>query len=403
MELVINMMLDMLNGLVDLPWWGYVLVALGFTHVTIAAVTIFLHRHQAHRALDLHPIVSHFFRFWLWLSTGMVTKEWTAVHRKHHARCETEEDPHSPQVFGLPKVFWEGAELYRKESRNAQTLEKYGRGTPDDWLERHVYTGSSKMGIVTMFILNVLLFGPIGITIWAVQMIWIPLFAAGVINGIGHFWGYRNYESPDASTNIVPWGILVGGEELHNNHHAFPSSAKLSSKPWEFDIGWLYIRSFEIMGLAKVKKVAPEPVINPAKQTADMETVKAILVNRLHVLSRYAKDVVVPVLREEAHKADEGCRHLLKRARSTLVRGEAVMGEEDKTQLQAALSRSQRLTTVYEYKTRLQELWQRSHTSQDSLLHHLQDWCKQAEETGIKGLQDFARSLKGYTIQHAAT
>lgn len=397
------MMLDMLNGLVDLPWWGYVLVALGFTHVTIAAVTIFLHRHQAHRALDLHPIVSHFFRFWLWLSTGMVTKEWTAVHRKHHARCETEEDPHSPQVFGLPKVFWEGAELYRKESRNAQTLEKYGRGTPDDWLERHVYTGSSKMGIVTMFILNVLLFGPIGITIWAVQMIWIPLFAAGVINGIGHFWGYRNYESPDASTNIVPWGILVGGEELHNNHHAFPSSAKLSSKPWEFDIGWLYIRSFEIMGLAKVKKVAPEPVINPAKQTADMETVKAILVNRLHVLSRYAKDVVVPVLREEAHKADEGCRHLLKRARSTLVRGEAVMGEEDKTQLQAALSRSQRLTTVYEYKTRLQELWQRSHTSQDSLLHHLQDWCKQAEETGIKGLQDFARSLKGYTIQHAAT
>src|SRR3569832_220131 len=218
MELVINMMLDMLNGLVDLPWWGYVLVALGFTHVTIAAVTIFLHRHQAHRALDLHPIVSHFFRFWLWLSTGMVTKEWTAVHRKHHARCETEEDPHSPQVFGLPKVFWEGAELYRKESRNAQTLEKYGRGTPDDWLERHVYTGSSKMGIVTMFILNVLLFGPIGITIWAVQMIWIPLFAAGVINGIGHFWGYRNYESPDASTNIVPWGILVGGEELHNNH-----------------------------------------------------------------------------------------------------------------------------------------------------------------------------------------
>jgi len=403
MELVINMMLDMLNGLVDLPWWGYVLVALGFTHVTIAAVTIFLHRHQAHRALDLHPIVSHFFRFWLWLSTGMVTKEWTAVHRKHHARCETEEDPHSPQVFGLPKVFWEGAELYRKESRNAETLEKYGRGTPDDWLERHVYTGSSKMGIVTMFILNVLLFGPIGITIWAVQMIWIPLFAAGVINGIGHFWGYRNYESPDASTNIVPWGILVGGEELHNNHHAFPSSAKLSSKPWEFDIGWLYIRSFEIMGLAKVKKVAPEPVINPAKQTADMETVKAILVNRLHVLSRYAKDVVVPVLREEAHKADEGCRHLLKRARSTLVRGEAVMGEEDKTQLQAALSRSQRLTTVYEYKTRLQELWQRSHTSQDSLLHHLQDWCKQAEETGIKGLQDFARSLKGYTIQHAAT
>jgi len=395
-------MFDMLNGLVDLPWWGYVLVALGLTHVTIAGVTIFLHRHQAHRALDLHPVVSHFFRFWLWLTTGMITKEWAAVHRKHHARCETEEDPHSPQIFGLPKVLWEGAELYRVESRNPETLEKYGRGTPDDWMERHVYTGRSRLGIQLMFVLNLLLFGPIGITIWAVQMIWIPFFAAGVVNGVGHFWGYRNYESPDAATNIVPWGILIGGEELHNNHHAFPSSAKLSSKPWEFDIGWFYIRSFEILGLAKVKKIAPEPVINPAKQTADMETVKAILVNRLHVLSHYAKDVVVPVLREEVHKADENCRHLLKRARSTLVRGDAVMDEEDKTQLQAALSRSQKLSTVYEYKTRLQELWQRTPTSQDSLLHHLQEWCKQAEATGIKGLQDFARSLKGYSIQPTA-
>ncbi len=392
----------MLNGLLDLSWWGYVLVALGLTHVTIAAVTIYLHRHQAHRALELHPVVSHFFRFWLWLTTGMVTKEWTAVHRKHHARCETEEDPHSPQIFGLRKLLLEGAELYRKESRNAETLEKYGRGTPDDWLERHVYTGSSKIGIGLMLSVNLLLFGPLGLTIWAVQMLWIPIFAAGIVNGVGHFWGYRNYESPDAATNISPWGIIIGGEELHNNHHAFPSSAKLSSKPWEFDIGWLYIRSFEILGLARVKKVAPEPVINPSKHAVDMETVKAILVNRLHVLSHYAKDVVVPVLREEVHKADTGCRSLLKRAKTTLVRGDAVMDEDDKVQLQAALSRSQALSTVYEYKTRLQDLWQRSHTSQDSLLNHLQEWCKQAEETGIKGLQDFARSLKGYTLQSTA-
>ncbi len=387
-----------------MPWWGYVVVALVFTHITIAAVTIFLHRHQAHRALELHPIVSHFFRFWLWLSTGMVTKEWTAVHRKHHARCETEEDPHSPQIFGLRKLLLEGAELYRKESANPETLEKYGRGTPDDWLERHVYTGRSKLGIGVMLATNLVLFGPIGLTIWAVQMLWIPIFAAGIVNGIGHFWGYRNYESPDASTNISPWGIIIGGEELHNNHHAFPSSAKLSSKPWEFDIGWLYIRTFEILGLAKVKKVAPEPVINLAKHAVDMETVKAILVNRLHVLSHYAKDVVVPVLREEAHKADEGCRSLLKRAKTTLVRGDAVMREADKTQLQAAMSRSQTLATVYEYKTRLQDLWQRTHTSQDSLLHALQEWCKQAEETRIKVLQDFARSLRGYTLplQHPA-
>lgn len=391
----------MLNGIVDLPWWGYVLVALGFTHITIASVTIFLHRHQAHRALELHPVVSHFFRFWLWLTTGMVTKEWAAIHRKHHARCETEEDPHSPQILGLSKVLWEGAELYRKESKNLDTLEHYGKGTPDDWIERKLYTPYSQFGIVMMFVINSLLFGPLGITIWAVQMMWIPVFAAGVINGIGHYWGYRNYESADAATNIAPWGILIGGEELHNNHHAFPSSAKLSSKPWEFDIGWFYIRALQILGLARVRKVAPEPVIDPAKQTVDMETVRAILVNRFHVLSHYARDVVVPVLREELCKADESCRRLLRRARRPLVRGEAVMDEDAKGRVQAALNLSQTLTTVYEHKKRLQALWQSRFSSQDNLLHHLQEWCKQAEATGIKALQDFARRLSGYTLQPA--
>jgi stearoyl-CoA desaturase (delta-9 desaturase) len=391
----------MLNGIVDLPWWGYVLVTLGVTHITIASVTIFLHRHQAHRALELHPLVSHFFRLWLWLTTGMVTKEWTAIHRKHHARCETEQDPHSPQILGLSKVLWEGAELYRNESKNLDTLEHYGKGTPDDWIERNLYTPYSQFGIVVMFIVDAVLFGPIGITIWAVQMIWIPFFAAGVINGIGHYWGYRNYESADAATNIVPWGILIGGEELHNNHHAFPSSAKLSSKSWEFDIGWLYIRILETIGLAKVKKVAPEPLINPAKQTVDMETVRAILVTRFHVLSHYAREVVRPVLREELHNADQSCRRLLRRARRPLARGEAVMDEEAKVRVQAALNRSQTLATVYEYKKRLQALWQSHFTSQDNLLHHLQEWCKQAETTGIKVLQDFALSLRGYTLKPA--
>ena len=391
----------MLNGIIDLPWWGYVLVALGMTHITIASVTIFLHRHQAHRALDLHPLVSHFFRLWLWMTTGMVTKAWTAIHRKHHARCETEEDPHSPQILGLRKVMWEGAELYRQESKNPETLDHYGKGTPDDWIERVLYTPYSQFGIVLMLIIDALLFGPIGITMWAVQMIWIPFFAAGIINGVGHYWGYRNYESADAATNIVPWGILIGGEELHNNHHAFPGSAKLSSKPWEFDIGWFYIRSLQTVGLAKVKKVAPEPLINPAKQAVDMETVRAILVNRLHVLSHYARDVVVPVLREELHKTDESCRRLLRRARRPLVRGEAVMDANAKGRVEAALNHSQTLATVYEYKKRLQELWQSRFTSQDSLLHHLQEWCKQAEATGIKVLQDFSRSLKGYTLQAA--
>jgi stearoyl-CoA desaturase (Delta-9 desaturase) len=391
----------MLNGIVDLPWWGYVLVTLGLTHITIASVTIFLHRHQAHRALDLHPAVSHFFRLWLWLTTGMETKAWAAIHRKHHARCETEEDPHSPQILGLSKVLWEGAELYRKEAANSQTLEQYGKGTPDDWLERHLYGPRSRYGIAVMFLIDALLFGPIGITIWAVQMIWIPFFAAGVINGIGHYWGYRNYESADAATNVVPWGILIGGEELHNNHHAFPSSAKLSSKPWEFDIGWFYIRALQSLGLARVKKVAPEPVINPGKHTVDMETVRAILVNRFHVLSHYARDVVVPVLREELHRADQSCRRLLRRARRPLVRGDAVMNEDAKGRIQAALNLSQTLATVYDYKKRLQELWQSHSSSPDSLLRHLQEWCKQAEATGIKVLQDFSRSLKGYTLQAA--
>ncbi len=391
----------MLNGIVDMPWWGYVLVTLGLTHITIASVTIFLHRHQAHRALDLHPAISHFFRFWLWLTTGMETKAWAAIHRKHHARCETEEDPHSPQVLGLSKVLWEGAELYRLEAKNTQTLEQFGKGTPDDWLERHLYSPHSRRGIAIMFLIDALLFGPIGITMWAVQMIWIPFFAAGVINGIGHFWGYRNYESADAATNVVPWGILIGGEELHNNHHAFPSSARLSSKPWEFDIGWFYIRILQGLGLAKVKKVAPEPVINPGKHTVDMETVRAILVNRFHVLSHYARDVVMPVLREELHRADQSCRRSLRRARRPLVRGEAVMNGKARGQVQAALKLSQTLATVYDYKKGLQELWQSHSSSPDSLLHHLQDWCKRAEATGIKVLQDFARSLRGYTLQAA--
>jgi stearoyl-CoA desaturase (delta-9 desaturase) len=371
------------------------------THITIASVTIFLHRYQAHRALNMHPAVSHFFRLWLWLTTGMVTKAWAAIHRKHHARCETEQDPHSPQILGLPKVLWEGAELYRKEAGNAETLEQYGKGTPDDWIERKLYTPYSGFGIVVMLSIDVLLFGAIGITMWAVQMIWIPFFAAGIINGIGHYWGYRNYESADASTNIVPWGVLIGGEELHNNHHAFPSSAKLSSKPWEFDIGWLYISILRRLGLAKVKKVAPEPLINPAKQAVDMETVRAILVNRFHVLSHYARDVMVPVLREELHKADESCRRLLRRAHRPLVRGEAVMDEEAKGRVQAALNLSQKLATVYEYKKRLQELWQSRFSYQDKLLHHLQEWCKHAEATGIKVLQEFALRLRGYTLQPA--
>lgn len=274
------MNLNWLNGLLDLPWWGNIIAALILTHITIASVTIFLHRHQAHRALDLHPIPSHFFRFWLWLTTGMVTKQWAAIHRKHHARCETQEDPHSPQVLGIKKVLWEGAELYRAACKDQSIMDKFGHGTPDDWLERNVYSKHNAKGIVLMLLIDLALFGPIGLSIWAVQMVWIPFWAAGVINGLGHYWGYRNFENEDASTNLVPWGILVGGEELHNNHHTFGTSAKLSYKWYEFDIGWMYIRMLEICGLAKVRKVAPQLAHDPSRPQLDLEHLQAIIANR---------------------------------------------------------------------------------------------------------------------------
>lgn len=390
------------NGLLGWSVWGYIAAALVMTHITIASVTIYLHRHQAHRALDLHPIPSHFFRFWLWLTTGMITRDWSAIHRKHHAKCETAEDPHSPQVLGIKKVFWEGSELYRKEARNQETLDKYGHGSPDDWIERRLYTPHSRYGIVLMFIINVLLFGVAGISIWAVQMIWIPITAAGIINGIGHYWGYRNYEPEDASSNILPWGIIIGGEELHNNHHAFPGSAKLSSKPWEFDIGWLYIRLMEIVGLAHVKKVAPQPVIMPGKHEADLETLRAVIVNRLHVLSHYCRDVLVPVFKDEFHKVDSSRQALYARAKRLLVRDQLLMDEVARIRLNNVLERSDTLKTVYQHKLSLQKIWQRSTSTQETLLHSLEQWCKEAEATGIKRLQDFALSLRGYALHTSA-
>src|SRR2546427_1443010 len=298
------------QGLLPLPWWGYVVLALALTHVTIAAVTIFLHRSQAHRGLDLHPIVSHFFRFWLWLTTGMVTKEWVAIHRKHHARVEPADDPHSPQTRGIRTVLLQGAELYRAESTNAETLEKYGAGTPNDWLERNVYSRFSWEGVGLMLMIDLVLCGPIGLTIWAVQMAWIPITAAGIVNGLGHYWGYRNFSSEDASRNIVPWGIVIGGEELHNNHHAYGTSAKLSSRWYEIDLGWVYIRTLEAFKLAKVRKVAPRLKFNRAKLNADLETLQAVITHRYAVLTSYARSLKdayaseIATLRERARRGE---------------------------------------------------------------------------------------------------
>ncbi|MDP1681108.1 MAG: fatty acid desaturase [Burkholderiales bacterium] len=386
----------MFNGLVNLPWWGYIVVALVFTHITIAAVTIFLHRGQAHRALDLHPIISHFFRFWLWLSTGMVTKEWAAIHRKHHAACETVDDPHSPQILGIKKVFWEGAELYRKESKNLETIEKYGKGTPDDWIERHVYTPYSARGIALMAAINILLFGPLGLTIWAVQMAWIPVTAAGIINGIGHYWGYRNFSADDASTNISPWGIIIGGEELHNNHHAYPTSAKLSSKWFEFDIGWLYIRTFEILGLATVKRVAPKVKLDLAKTICDAETVQAVITHRYEVMGKYVKSLKQIMGEEIQRLRAQGVHFDVITFRRWLHLGETELKAPEQAELKQALSASKVLATIYAMRQELAALWGRSTLTQEQLVKQLDDWCKRAESSGIEALQQFSQRLRCY-------
>ncbi|MDH3317172.1 MAG: fatty acid desaturase [Gammaproteobacteria bacterium] len=387
-----------MSGLIELPLWGYILVTLVMTHITIAGVTIYLHRHQAHRALDLHPIVSHFFRFWLWLTTGMDTKQWVAIHRKHHARVETPEDPHSPQVEGISKVLLEGTELYRKEAKNAETMTRFGHGTPDDWMERNVYKRHTSRGYVLMLLTNVVLFGPIGITIWAVQMLWIPVLAAGVINGIGHWGGYRKFETADASTNIMPWGLLIGGEELHNNHHAFASSAKFSVQWWEFDLGWLYIRVFEALGLARVKKLPPKTVLVPGKKSPDADTLAAVIANRLQVMSTYARTVLARVYRDELRRADGQRRNVLKRAGSLLGREESRLTAEARKRIEAVLNTSHALKVSYQFKRRLQAIWQERTASHEGLIRALQDWCREAEASGIRALQDFARTLPSYSM-----
>ena len=387
----------MTQGLLDLSWWQLILVTLVLTHVTIVSVTVYLHRAQAHRALDLHPLLAHFFRFWLWLTTGMVTREWVGVHRRHHARCETPEDPHSPQVLGLDKVLWEGAELYRDATRDSEMIERYSHGTPDDWIERHVYTPWNFIGVSLMLVIDFVLFGVAGIAVWAIQMVWIPFFAAGVINGLGHYWGYRNFQSPDAATNISPWGILIGGEELHNNHHAFPSSARLSARWWEFDIGWMYIRLFGLVRLARVRRVARKPEIRADKTTIDMDTVRAVVTHRMYVLANYARDVIKPVTHAELCGSESQCKRMARQARRLLVRSEGSLDAISRERLQAILERSQVLATVHRSRQQLQQVWERTASSQEALLASLQQWCRDAEDSGIKALQDFARSLRTYS------
>ena len=382
-----------LDGLLHLSLWQMVVATLVLTHITIVSVTVYLHRFSAHRALELSPVLQHFFRLWLWLTTGMGTREWTAIHRKHHALCETEEDPHSPQVLGLKKVLLEGAELY-KYGKTPETIERYGRGCPDDWIERNVYRHNT-YGIVLMLFADLLLFGVYGITIWAVQMLWIPVLAAGVINGVGHYYGYRNYECGDAATNIVPWGILIGGEELHNNHHTYPNSAKLSQKWYEFDMGWFWIRLFQLFGLAKPRSTGPQTVRDPAKAALDFDAARALVHDRFRVMERFAKQVVSPTVASEGGSAGKALRRLM-------VRETSLVSTEEQARLEALLAQHPTLKTVYEMRLALQQVWQRRGESKEAMLDALKEWVARAEASGIAALRDFADEFKSYALPRTA-
>jgi stearoyl-CoA desaturase (Delta-9 desaturase) len=393
---VLNAAIDWLaNGLWHLSWWQIVLYTLVTTHITIASVTIFLHRSQAHRALDLHAIPSHFFRFWLWLGTGMVTKEWVAIHRKHHAKCETVDDPHSPQTRGIDEVLWRGAELYRAEAKNQDTMAKFGHGTPNDWIERNLYTRYSWQGVGLMLILNLALFGAIGLAVWAVQMLWIPITAAGIINGIGHYWGYRNFEAPDASTNVSPWGIIIGGEELHNNHHTYPTAAKFSVKKYEFDIGWTYISLMRKIGWATVKKVPPKLRLGAIRPVADEMTLEAVIANRYEVMAGYAREMRRACKVEIAGlKRKQQDLSPLKAAKRWLHRDEERVPESAKPKLAQVRAAHPVLDKMVTMREELRQMWLNTSHSREQLAADLQAWCRRAEESGIVALQQFAQKLR---------
>ncbi len=387
------------HGLLNFSWLQVLVVTLVFTHITIAAVTIYLHRHSAHRALDLHPIVSHFFRFWLWLTTGQVTKEWTAIHRKHHAKCEQAEDPHSPHVHGIKTVLFTGAELYRQEAKNQETLDRYGHGTPDDWMERNVYTRFSWQGVGLMLIINMALFGALGLTVWAVQMMWIPITAAGIINGAAHYWGYRNFEAHDASTNISPWGIIIGGEELHNNHHTYPTSAKLSVKPYEFDIGWMYITILQSMGLAKVKKTPPKLAYGEVRPVADEKTLEALIANRYEVMAGYARQMR-GVFRQEVSsaKVDD---HVIKIASRWFHRDAEKVPADAVSLLDQTRAAYPVLDKMIVMREELAQIWLNTSHTREQLAADLQAWCRRAEESGIAALRDFSTQLRAVAVKTA--
>ncbi len=386
------------HGLMDLSAWQTVVLTLVLTHITIASVTIYLHRHQAHRSLDLHPAIAHFFRLWLWMTTGMQTKEWAAIHRKHHAKCETVDDPHSPQIKGIKTVFWSGAELYRLESLNAETMQKYGHGTPDDWLENNVYSRFPWQGVALMLIINLTLFGAVGLSVWAVQMLWIPVTAAGIINGIGHYWGYRNFEAVDASTNISPWGILIGGEELHNNHHTYPTSAKLSVKKYEFDIGWFYIRVLETLKLATVKKTPPKLALGEVRAVPDEQTLEALIMNRYEVMAGFAKQVRRALESEVKNLNLSATPSVIKTAKRWMHRDIEKVPTSALDQLKQARALLPAVDKMVCMREELRQIWLNTNRSREQLASDLQVWCRNAESSGIQALKEFSFTIRAVRI-----
>jgi stearoyl-CoA desaturase (delta-9 desaturase) len=399
---MIDYLLNFLNGgLLQTTWLVKVVYFFVVTQLTIFAVTLYLHRSQCHRGVDFHPLVAHFFRFWSWISTGMVTKEWVAIHRKHHAKCETEEDPHSPKIFGIRTVLLEGVDLYRIASLDASTMDKYGKGTPDDWIERHLYAKHAYWGPTLTFIVNIALFGIWGVAISALQMIWIPFWAAGVVNGLGHWWGYRNFETADMSTNLSPWGFFIGGEELHNNHHAFPSSAKFALRKFEWDIGWTAISLFRALGLAKVLRVAPTLDVRPNVQLPDTETIKALVSHKFEVMTDYFRGVIAPTLREEAANAGAGLKALPRALRRALGNGGRWLDSHSRDHLQNLIDNRPTLRTVCDFRARLASVLERNSGGAEAMLSNLQDWCREAEATGIAALAEFSARLRGYALTPA--
>jgi stearoyl-CoA desaturase (delta-9 desaturase) len=380
-------------GLLELPLWGYALVTFLTIQTMFLGVTLYLHRDQSHGGLILHPALRHVFRFWLWFSSGAVTKQWVAVHRRHHALADRQGDPHSPVVFGLRRVVFEGYELYREASRDPETLRNYGRGTPEDWIERHVYSAHPYFGLVLFSAAHLLLFGVPAIVMLAVHLAAQPFFAGGVINGLGHAVGYRSFEMPSTATNLVPWALLLGGEELHNNHHAFPRSARFSVQRWEIDSGWLWIRLFNALGLAKVRWVAPRPHFERRRRDLDADTVNALFVNRMHVLRDYARRVVLPVCRELARR--EG-RDMPVIAPKLLIRHPALLAEEARRKLRELLERYEVLRRVVEFRDSLQQLWNGTSANQARAVAQLREWCRGAEASGIRALREFALALPAY-------